>query len=331
MQVYKIHSDFYFVKDEKGNEFTCKIREILKKQKIDIVVGDYVELNDERDSIVSVLKRKNFLLRPKSSNIDLAVIVASIKEPELDLIQLNRYLAYLKYYNINAVICFNKEDLIKTEFSADLIYKKLGYKTFIISAKENIGLDKIKKEIKAKTVVLVGMSGVGKTTLLNTLTKKDERTNEVSSKTQKGRHTTRHCEITDYNDFKIMDTPGFSNLKFDFLLPNELIDLFDDLKEYKGCCKYSNCLHNNLDNKDCSIVKNIDKIHPSRYESYIVFLNETLEYKERISKKSIKKEDNLKNSGNKTVAKISKKKREESRKSVKQNVQNMGGTRNGTL
>ncbi len=111
MQVYKIHSDFYYVENTQHESYTCKIRDILKKQKIDIAVGDFVELSDDLNFIVKRCPRKNSLFRPKAANIDVALVVESFKEPNLDYIQLNRYLTYLKYNRIDAVICINKEDL----------------------------------------------------------------------------------------------------------------------------------------------------------------------------------------------------------------------------
>ena len=324
-QVFKIHSDFYYVKNFKGENYTCKLRDVLKKQKIEIRVGDFVELSEDNNFISLLLDRKNFINRPKVSNIDCALVVCALKEPELDLIQLNRYLTYLKFNNIEAAICFNKEDLIdnleikKEEIKS--IYEKLGYRIFFISAKNKLDLDELKFYIKNKTIVLCGMSGVGKSTLLNAFNANILlKTGNVSIKTQKGCHTTRHCEIIECDGFKLIDTPGFSCLKFDFLLPDKLIELFDDIKIYTKECKYSDCLHNNTNNFECGVVKNIDKIDKLRYESYLCFLNESLEYKDLIKKRSIKEESKNKNIGNRVGVKISKRKRDASRNTERQKI-----------
>ncbi len=324
-QVFKIHSDFYYVKDSNNVEYTCKLRDVLKKQKIEIVVGDYVELSEDKNFIVALLKRNNFLKRPKTSNIDLALVVVSFEEPKLDFNQLDRYLIYLKYHKINTAICFNKEDLESDidSFAPKIksIYEKLGYKLFFVSAKNNIGLEDLKECIKNKNIVLTGSSGVGKSTLINALAPEFyAKTGNVSLKTLRGCHTTRHSEIIQCENCRITDTPGFSCLKFDFILPYDLLDLFDDLKPYKNICKYKDCLHNTKENGICGIVDNIDKIDKTRYKSYLLFLEEALEYKKKISKRSIKEESSNKNVGNRIASKISKRKRTGARNTVNQSI-----------
>lgn len=324
-QVFKIHSDFYYVKNFEQKSFTCKLRDVLKKQKIDIRVGDFVELSNDNQFISKLLPRKNCLNRPKVSNIDYALIVCALREPELDFVQLNRYLTYLKYNNIQTIICFNKEDLIDNlddvREKIRSIYEKLDYKLFFISAKNKTDLEELTEFIKNKTIVLCGMSGVGKSTLLNALNPEILlKTGNVSSKTQRGCHTTRHCEIIECAEFKIMDTPGFSCLRFDFLLPDKLIELFEDINMYTHECKYVDCLHNNSSNFNCGVIQNLDKIDKSRYESYLAFLAESLEYREMISKRSIKDEAKNKNVGNRISVKISKRKRDVSRNTSKQKI-----------
>ena len=234
-QIYKIHSDFYYAAS--GEEiFECKIREVLKKQKEKILVGDYVEF--ENGHITKILPRKNYIKRPSVANIDQIIIVSALKEPDLDLHQLNRYIALAKYYNIPTVLCFNKEDLkwdkhIKSDIKK--IYEKLGYKTVYTSATEHCGIKAFEKVLEGKISVLCGNSGVGKSSLINAINPDLKlRTKQVSEKTQRGTHTTRHCEIININNTsRIVDTPGFSNIKFDFILPADVDLLFEEIAQYR--------------------------------------------------------------------------------------------------
>lgn len=319
-QIYKIHSDFYYI-DTGEQYFECKIREVLKKQREKIFVGDFVEFAD--GVITEIIPRKNFIKRPSVANIDQIVIVSALKEPDLDLHQLNRYIALAKYYNIDTVLCFNKDDLSWDKSLASKIkkiYEPLGYKIVYTSATEHKGIKNFEKLLKGKISVLCGNSGVGKSSLVNAVNPNlNLRTKKVSAKTSRGTHTTRHSEIIKLNDTsRIVDTPGFSNVKFDFIMPNETDLLFDEISVYKNGCKYSDCLHINEDG--CNVLKNIDKIDVTRYESYLEFLNEAKEYKERIKFEGKKQENHKKNINNKQVVKISDKKRQSARNTLKQKV-----------
>lgn len=319
-QIYKIHSDFYYV-DDGVNSFECKIREVLKKQKEKILVGDFVEF--ENGVITGLIERKNFIKRPSAANVDQVVIVSALKEPDLDLHQLNRYIALAKYYNIPSVLCFNKDDLKWDKHLRDKIkriYEPLGYKIVYTSATGHKGIKNFEKLLDGKTSVLCGNSGVGKSSLVNAINPElNLRTKQVSEKTQRGTHTTRHCEIIKLNDTsRIVDTPGFSNVRFDFILPADVDLLFEEIAKLRDECKYSDCLHINEDG--CNVLNNIDKIDSTRYESYLAFIDEAKEYKEKIKYEGKKQEHTKKFVNNKHIAKISEKKRQSARNTLKQNI-----------
>lgn len=318
-QIYKIHSDFYYVEND-GKFFECKVREVLKKQKTKIFVGDFVEF--ENGVIERVVDRKNILTRPSVANVEQIIIVSAIKEPELSFPQLDRYISLAKYHDIETKLCFNKNDLssddsiIEKVFS---IYEPLGYDIVFTSALENIGVDDFAELLKNKTTVLCGNSGVGKSSLINAIDPSlNIKTKEVSAKTERGTHTTRHCEIITLDEFRIVDTPGFSNVKFDFLLPNSVDELFDEIKQHKGECKFSDCLH--IHETGCQVLANIENISSSRYESYVAFVEEAKEYKEKIKYEGTKKETSLKTHNNKVTAKISTQKRLSARNTTKQKL-----------
>lgn len=319
-QIYKIHSDFYYVDD--GNSYhECKIREVLKKQRERILVGDFVEF--ENGVIKNILQRKNFIKRPSVANIDQIIIVSALKEPELDLHQFNRYIALAKYYDIETVLCFNKDDLKWDKHLREKIkkiYEPLGYKIAYTSATEHNGIKNFEKLLDGKTSVLCGNSGVGKSSLVNAINPNlNLRTKQVSEKTQRGTHTTRHCEIIKLNDTsRIVDTPGFSNARFDFLLPADVDLLFPDIAKFRDECKYSDCLHINEDG--CNVLTNIEKIDPTRYESYLTFVDEAKEYKERVKYEGKKQEHAKKLVHNRQIAKISEKKRQSARNTLKQQI-----------
>lgn len=326
-RVIKIFSDFYYVETDIGI-VEAKLKTVLKKQKADVFTGDFVELesfdeNSMQAFIGLVIERTSLIIRPKVANVTQSIIVTALKEPDLNFEQLDRYIAFCEYHKIKPILCFNKEDINETESvksEASKIYTKLGYDVLFTSALKRTGIEELMPILKYNTTILCGASGVGKSSLINALFKNSKlRTLPVSEKTKRGVHTTRHCElITLDNDSFIVDTPGFSHLKFDFLTSNEIEKLFVEFKDNKIACKYKNCLHINEDG--CSLADIVSKMAPSRYESYQKFVLEAKEYEERISKKSIKDEKTVKFNKNKIMTKISSKKRNLSRKSFKQNL-----------
>ncbi|MDD3150243.1 MAG: ribosome small subunit-dependent GTPase A [Candidatus Gastranaerophilales bacterium] len=328
--IIKIHSDFYYVKTELGI-IECKLREIIKKSLNTVFVGDNViidEFSQESNQAVisKILERKNHLNRPSVANIDTIIVVMALKEPSFDFIQLDRYLSYVKINNINAVLCINKEDLgddnnINEKIFS--IYKPLGYKILLTSALTGEGLEKLKNILKNKRSVFCGLSGVGKSSLLNKLNPEfNLRICAVGSKSLRGTHTTRHVEILDIGFGEIADTPGFSNLKFNNVLPNEIKFLFDDIQKFADKCHYYDCLH--LEEEGCNVLLNLDKISQTRYESYKAFVQEAFLYKDKIQNQGYKKEQRTKKiqKGEQEIkiVKLGIKAREKSRKKQKQDL-----------
>ena len=331
-QILKIHSDFYYVKFAGSAEvFECKIREVLKKQKQKVLVGDFVgctdvNLNKKTAVIEKILPRKNFLTRPSVANVEQVVIISSIKEPDLDFEQLNRYISLAKYHKIKTKLCFNKNDLSEDDSVIEKIfgiYEPLGFEIVFTSALEKLGIEDFTEILGSKTTVFCGNSGVGKSSLINSIAPNlNIKTKEVSEKTNRGTHTTRHCEIIEIKHgkkfIKIIDTPGFSNLKFDFLIPNEVDELFDEIKKYKSECKFKDCLH--IHEEECNVLANIDKIDISRYQSYLSFVEEAKKFKEKIKMQGSKKETSQKQGLKKQIAKISTRKRQSARNTLKQKI-----------
>lgn len=330
-QIFKIHSDFYYVKTQNG-VVECKITGVLKKRKDNIVVGDFVELeqineNSKQAFIAKVLPRETYIPRPKVANINQIVIVSALKEPDLDFEQLNRYLAFCEYYKLKPILCFNKNDLDGEEeiiTKIKKIYTPLGYDIIFTSALEGNGIDGFKTILNNKITVLCGSSGVGKSSLINAINPNlNIKTKQVSEKTERGTHTTRHCEIINIDDnSRIVDTPGFSQLKFDFLMPAEISTLFREIVEIQkknGSCKFSDCLHEK--EIGCEILNNIADIDETRYQSYLQFVKEAKEYKKQVTYSGTKTESKSKFINDRHVTKISSKKRQISRRKSNQEIE----------
>lgn len=269
--IIKNISNDYTIKCE-NNYYICKPRGLFRKNNEIPLVGDIVDFDKENNYILKIHKRKNELIRPSVANIDIAIIVTSVKEPNFDSNLLDKQLTIISYNNIIPVIYFTKIDLlndIELENINNIIeyYKNIGY----IVITKHIDLLNI---IKNKIVVLTGQSGAGKSTLLNKLNPTLElKTNEISHALGRGKHTTRHTELYETNNSYIVDTPGFSKIDFHNMTEIDIRDNMKEMFDNLHNCKYSDCMH--IKEDGCYIKKLVEQkqILESRYNNYKTFIN----------------------------------------------------------
>jgi ribosome biogenesis GTPase len=265
---------FYFVSD--GHEVVrCKARGIFKKDGFTPMVGDEVlfQKNPMGDgTIYEFLPRKNQMIRPPISNVDAVAVVVSVADPEPNTQIIDRFLVMAEKNNVEVILCINKIDLNTKHQVENLenIYKGL-YPMVEVCGLTGRGLPRLKEMLKGKKVAFAGPSGVGKSTLINRLNPTIMAPmGEVSTKTGRGKHTTRHVEIfkTDFGAL-IYDTPGFTSFNVLEAEPDELQLLYPEMLPYRGQCKYDNCRH--LTEPDCRVREAVAQnlIHPSRYASYL--------------------------------------------------------------
>lgn len=250
----------------------CKARGKFRKLEITPLVGDIVTIDYDNCYILEISKRKNELVRPRISNIDLAVIVTSVEIPEFSTNLLDKLLINIEFNNIEPVICFTKLDLVNNKLLEEIkeyisYYKKIGYRVY-----GNTDPD-FKEIFQDKLTVFAGQSGAGKSTLLNRLDSNlNLETNEVSIALGRGKHTTRHIELIKVCNGYIADTPGFSSLSFDGMSAADIRDNFIEFNEYRDSCEYKDCMHQNENNCEIKRLVEIGEIIKSRYENYLKFI-----------------------------------------------------------
>lgn len=267
----------------KKEEYVCNARGKFRNLKLSPVVGDIVEFDANELIINEILPRKNILSRPTVANIDYALIVTSLKKPDLSYTLLDKLLTLIIANNIKPIIILTKLDLLnkkelKEYAPAFKYYESLGIK--VITNKK---LNKLKKILRNQTVVLTGQTGAGKSTILNKLNKNLKiETKPISEALNRGVHTTRHTEIYEINKIYFVDTPGFSSLDISNLTKEELKEAFLEFRNKE--CKYVGCMHNN--EFGCKVKEDLEKglILPSRYINYIRFLKEINESSSKLYK-----------------------------------------------
>ena len=258
----------------------CTRRTRLKKIGQQVIVGDRVVVEEPdwaggRGAIADVLPRNSQLDRPAIANVNQILLVFAVTDPPLEPYQLSRFLVKGESTGLDVVLCLNKSDLITAQEQSEIKERlnSWGYQPTFISVYNGINMDAVDEILGSKITVLAGASGVGKSSLINTLIKgANLRVAEVSGKLARGRHTTRHVELFEIPGGGLLaDTPGFNQPDLD-CTPEELVSYFPEARKRleSGNCKFNNCLHK--DEPDCVVRGDWE-----RYQDYLEFLEEAIE------------------------------------------------------
>lgn len=282
--IIKGYSGFYYVWD--GNRtWECKLRGKYRIKDQSFLPGDkvYIKVIDEGESravIESVKPRRNELIRPPISNVDQAIIIMALKDPEPDLWLLDRLLIITQAKLVEPIICFNKADLITEKDRVNIVtkYNKIGFPVLLISTKKELGIEELRKVLAGKISVFAGPSGVGKSSIMNMLEPDlNRKTGVISLKSARGKHTTRHTELLPLSEGAIVaDTPGFSQVFLPEMKREELSDYYQDFFPYRPECKFNSCLHHH--EPKCGVKEAVKTglIDLERYERYIILLGEVI-------------------------------------------------------
>ncbi|HWC54505.1 MAG TPA: ribosome small subunit-dependent GTPase A [Chitinophagaceae bacterium] len=297
--VYKSTGSWYSVKDESGNFHNARMKGIFKIDEITstnpVAVGDEVDIEPENEleetaTITAIRDRKNYINRQSprfkhqhhiiAANIDQSMLIATLKEPKTSQGFIDRFLVASEMYHVPSILVFNKSDLYRNKelekFEAwKQMYEKIGYRVILASMKDQIGLEEIKAVLKNKITLISGHSGVGKSSLLNSLLPElNLKTQDVSGWSGKGLHTTTFAEMFDLPlGGKVIDTPGMREFGLVDVSRQELSHYFPEMRERLNDCQFNNCVH--INEPGCAIKKAVEEgeIDAERYISYLNILD----------------------------------------------------------
>jgi len=285
-KVIKAAGGFFTVLDQEGKRYLCRARGALKRDSKTLIVGDEVIFQPlqepagdaEGEGIVErQLPRSNYLKRPAVANVDQIIVVMSLKDPECDWQMISRIAVLAENETLPVLVCFNKVDLIAPGQMQQLSsrVKPFPYPVVFTSALSGEGTAKLKEYLSGCCSVLAGPSGVGKSTLLNSIQPGlSLQTGAVSERIGRGKHTTRQATLLPLDQGgSVVDTPGFSRLDFKKFTSPELADYFPELENIRARCGFRDCLH--LNEPRCAVHKELGKtVNPLRYEHYKSFMQE---------------------------------------------------------
>ncbi|MFD2601920.1 ribosome small subunit-dependent GTPase A [Flavobacterium suzhouense] len=297
--VYKSTGSWYTVRTEEGTFYECRIKGKFRikgiKSTNPVAVGDIVDFDLDETSdtttglIHNIQERKNYIIRKSvnlskqvhiiASNIDKVFLLVTINNPPTTTSFIDRFLVTAEAYGIEAILVFNKIDtfddaMLDEQLYLQYIYSNIGYKCLRVSSTQQKGIDELKAEMQDNVSMFSGHSGVGKSTLINTLQPNlNLKTKEISEQHSQGQHTTTFAEMFDL-DFgaKIIDTPGIRGFGIVDMEKEEIGDYFPEFFALKDQCKFNNCLHK--EEPHCAVKEALDndEIAWSRYNSYLQML-----------------------------------------------------------